>query len=253
MTVVHRRFLPDRLRPRAPRRRSRRRYLLPIAVLIVGLLLFPLWTVKSVEVRGGEVVPESVTVSLDGLVGHMVPILELGWLRQIAAAWPAASEVRVHLELPGTVVVEIFPESTRGSVPVGAGWHAVAADGRLAGALDEPRPPRLVGFRRPADRRLAFLVVRRLAKASGGEVLEVQHVTPADYGVDLRFNGGHTVLVHVIPKGTEAEAAWCELVLGGGVVVDWADLRWPYRMVLRAGATEEDVKTRLVRVLRETA
>jgi len=224
-----------------------------VVVLIVGLLLLPLWTVKSVAVRGGEVVPESVTASLEGLVGHMVPILKLGWLRQVAAAWPAASEVRVHLELPGTLVVEIFPESPRGSVPVGAGWHAVAADGRLAGALDGPRPPRLVGFRRPADRRLAFVVVRRLAKASGGEVLEVQHVTPADYGVGLRFNEGRTALVHVIPKGTEAEAAWCELVMSGGVVVDWADLRWPHRMVLRASATAEDINTRFVRVLRGAA
>ena len=253
MTVVHRRFLPDRLRPRAPRRRSRRRYLLPVVVLIIGLLLLPLWTVKSVEVRGSEVVPESVTTSLEGLVGHMVPILKLGWLRQVAAAWPAASEVRVHLELPGTVVVEIFPESLRGSVPVGAGWHAVAADGRLAGALDEPQPPRLVGFRRPADRRLAFVVVRRLAKASGGEVLVVQQVTPADYGVGLRFNEGHTASIHVIPEGTAAEATWCELVMSGGLVVDWADLRWPHRMVLRAGAAEEDASTRLVRVLREAA
>ncbi len=181
MTVVHRRFLPDRLRPRAPRRRSGRRFLLPAVVLILGVLLLPLWKVKSVEVRGGDVVPESVTVSLEGLVGHMVPMLELGWLHQVAAAWPAASEVRVRLELPGTVVVEIFPESLRGSVALGSGWHAVAADGRLAGALDEPFRPQLVGFQRPADRRLAFAVARRLAAASGGEVVAVEHITPADY------------------------------------------------------------------------
>ena len=82
------------------------------------------------------VVPEAVTASLDSLVGHLIPPLELEWLHQVAASWPVASEVRVHLELPGTVVVEIFPETARGSVPVGSGWHAVTADGRLAGALD---------------------------------------------------------------------------------------------------------------------
>lgn len=253
MTVVHRRFLPDRLRPRAPRNRSHRRFLVPVLVLMAGLLALPLWTVRSVEVRGGEVVPETVTTSLEGLIGHVVPILELDWLHWVAAAWPAASEVRVHLELPGTLVVEIFPQTPRGSVPVGSGWHAVAADGRLAGSLEEPRFPHLVGFRRPSDRRLAFVVARRMAQASGGEVVAVRHVTPADYGVDLRFSEGRTVSVHVIPEGTAAETAWCELVANGGLMVEWADLRWRHRMVLRAGAMEEVRDPRLAPVLRGAA
>ncbi len=230
----HRRFLPDRFRPRAPRRRSRRRFVLPAAVLIAGLMVAPLWTVQSVEVRGGDVVPESVTVSLEGLVGHMVPQLELDWLHQVAAAWPAAAEVRVQLKLPGTVVVEIFPESIRGSVPVGQRWHAVAADGRLAGALNAPLFPELIGFRRPPDRRLAFVVAQRLADASGAEVTTVEQVTPVDYRVDLRFDEtGRTAAVHVIPEGTPAEDAWCALVMNEGLTVDWADLRWPYRLVMR--------------------
>ena len=237
MSVVHRRFLPDRFRPRTPRHRSHRRVLLPVAALIVGLLLVPLWKVQSVEVHGGDVVPNSVRASLEGLVGHMVPILDLEWLDQVVATWPASTEVRVHLELPGTVVVEIFPEPPRGSAPVGTGWHAVAADGRLAGALSEPRSPQLVGFRRPADRRLAFSVARRLAEASGGEVMAVHQVTPADYRLDLRFDEpDRLTTIHVVPEGTAAEKAWCELVMDGGVMVEWADLRWPYRMVLRGAA-----------------
>ena len=240
MTVVHRRFLPDRLRPRAPHHRSRRRFLLPAVVVIAGLLLVPLWTVQSVEVYGGEVIPQAATASLDGLVGHLVPTLELEWLHQLAAVWPAAKEVRVHLELPGTVVVEIFPEPIRGSAPVGTGWHAVAADGRLVGAVDEPQSPHLMGFRRPSDRRLAFAVARRLAKASGGEVKGVQQVTPADFRVDLRFDDQDlTAAVHVLPEGTAAEQAWCELAFNGELMVDWADLRWPNRMVLGTRATQE--------------
>ena len=238
MTAVHRRFLPDRFRPRAPRHRSRIRFLVPVVVVTLGLLLAPLWKVQSVEVRGGDVVPDSVTASLEGLVGHMVPILELDWLHQVAATWPAASEVRVQLDLPGTIVVEIFPEIPRGSVPVGAGWHAVAMDGRLAGPLDGPKPPELVGFRRPSDRRLAFSVARRLADASGGEVVGVKQVTPADYVVGLWFDDGDRLTtVHVVPEGTAAEAAWCRTVMDGGVMVEWADLRWPHRMVLRASAS----------------
>ncbi len=241
MTSVHRRFLPDRFRPRTPRRRSYRQYLITAAALTLCLLLAPLWKVESVEVHGGEVVPDSVTASLEGLVGHMVPLLGLDWLRQIAATWPAASEVRVHLELPGTIVVEIFPETPRGSIPVGTGWHAVAVDGRLAGPLSEPLPPELIGFRRPSDRRLAFSVVRRIAEASGGDVVAVHQVTPADLVVDLWFEEpGRLTTIHVIPEGTAAEAAWCEQVTNEGVMVEWADLRWPHRMVLRAVVSPED-------------
>jgi hypothetical protein len=240
MTFSHRRFLPDRFRPRTPRQRSRRRLFLPMVALTLGLLLAPLWKVQSVEVHGGDVVPDSVAASLEGLVGHMVPTLRLDWLHQVAATWPAASEVRVHLELPGTVVVEIFPETPRGSVPVGSGWHAVALDGRLAGQIDGPYPPELVGFSRPSDRRLAFLVARRIAEGSGGEVTAVHHVTPADYLVGLWFEGpDRSTTIHVIPEGTAAETAWCEQVMNGGVMVEWADLRWPHRMVLRAGVSQE--------------
>jgi len=254
MTSVHRRFLPDRFRPRAPRRRSHRRYLFAAAGLTLGLLAAPLWRVQSVEVHGGDVVPDSVTTSLEALVGHMVPILKLDWLHQVVATWPAVSEVRVHLELPGTIVVEIFPENPRGSVPVGTGWHAVAMDGRLAGSLDQPHPPELVGFRRPEDRRLAFSVARRIAEASGGKVTAVQQVTPADYVVGLWFEEpDRLTTIHVIPEGTAAEAAWCEQVLSGGVMVEWADLRWPHRMVLRAGASREFQRPLLRRAQGEAA
>jgi hypothetical protein len=254
MTLVHRRFLPDRFRPRTPRRRSHRRYYIPAAALTIALLAAPLWQVQSVEIHGADVVPDSVTASLEGLVGHMVPILGLDWLRQIAATWPAASEVRVHLELPGTIVVEIYRETPRGSVPVGTGWHAVAIDGRLAGSLSEPLPPELVGFRRPSDRRLAFLVARRIAQASGGEVMAVHQVTPADYVVGLWFAGPDRVTtIHVAPEGTAAEAAWCSQVLGGGAMVEWADLRWPHRMVLRTAASQEIQRPRPGRAPGEAA
>lgn len=201
----------------------------------VGVLFaLPLWTVRSVEIRGGDVVPEAVTTSLESVVGHMVPLLELDWLHDVAATWPSASDVQVHLELPGKVVVEIYPETARGSVAVGSGWHAVAADGRLAGAVHRPTAPELVGFRRPSDRRIAFSVARRLAEASGGEVLLVEQVTPGDYRVEMRFDGPERLsAVHVTPNGTVAERTWCDLVKSERTAIEWADLRWPYRLVLR--------------------
>lgn len=234
MIGVGRRFLPDRFRPRTPRRRRRGPTMLPLLVLAAGLLAVPSWTVRSVEVRGAELVPAAVDESLHGLTGHLVPTLDLGWLHRVAESWPAAHEVRVRLELPGTVVVEIFPEPVRGSAPVGGGWHSVAADGRLAGPLDGPETPRLLGFQRPADRRRGFAVARRLERACGAEIIELEQVTPSDYRVDLRLTAGdRAASVHVLPDGTEAEAAWCGMVTEGGVAAVWADLRWPHRMVVR--------------------
>lgn len=237
MRSIQRHFLPDRFRPRMSHRQSRRGLAVPVVVGVAVLLALPLWTVTTVEVRGGETVPESVTASLEGLVGHMVPLLDLEWLHAVAGTWPAASEVRVNLDLPGTIVIEIFPESSRGSVAVGSGWHAVAADGRLVGAIDGPSTPVLVGFRRPSDRREAFSVARRLAEASGGEVIAVNLVTPVDYRVELDFETpGRTTTVHVTPEGTEAEKAWCELVNHENANIEWADLRWAHRLVLRGAA-----------------
>ena len=237
MSGAHRHFLPERLRPRVPMRRSRRRFVLPVLVVVGILLVLPMWTVRSVEIRGGDVLPPSVTTSLESLVGHMVPLLELEWLHEVAAAWPAASDVRVHLDLPGTVVVEIYPEASRGSVAIGTGWHAVAADGRLAGVVAVPRTPELVGFRRPSDRRVALSVARRLAEASGGDVVSVAQVTPSDYRVEIRFaEPSRMSTVHVVPDGTDAERAWCDLVKSERAAVEWADLRWPHRLVMREAA-----------------
>jgi hypothetical protein len=237
MNQVQRRFLPDRFRPRAPRRRSRRGLALLSAVVVAGLLLLPMWTVLSVEVQGGGVVPPAVTTSLEGLVGHLVPLLDLDWLHQVAATWPAASEVRVRLELPGTVVVEVFPATDRGSTRIGGGWHAVASDGRLVGAIGGPRLPELDGFRQPAERRDAFAVARRIGECSGGEVLAVRSVTPTDFKVEVALDGQQNLTtVHVTAQPTDAERAWCEVVRQGGTTVEWADARWPNRLVLREAA-----------------
>jgi hypothetical protein len=235
MNASHQHFLPDRLRPRATRRRSRRAWP-ALALAVAGLLLgFPLWTVRAVEVRGGDVVPPAVTTSIEAMVGHSVPILDLDWLRWVAETWPAAAEVRVGLELPGTLVVEVFPEPVRGSERLGRSWHGVAADGRLTGLVDGSRAPLLEGFRRPADRRQAFATARRLAEASGGTVTEVRRVTPFDFRVAVAFAArDEALVVHVTPGGSEAERVWCEMAAGDGDIAQWADLRWENRMVLGA-------------------
>jgi hypothetical protein len=234
MSAGARRFLPDRLRPRVPRRRSQRRFILPVLGVMVVLIVLPRWTVRSVEVVGSDVVPESVSSALDDLVGHCVWLLDLEWAKQLAGGWPSAADVQVRLDLPGTLEVDIDPEPIRGSVAVGRGWHAVASDGRLAGSVTAPVEPRLEGLQRSSDRRVAFGVARRLTAASGGSVTRIRQVTPADYRVAIRFDElDHEAVVHVSPAGTEAERVWCELVNSDRLAAGWADLRWDHRMVLR--------------------
>lgn len=237
MRAVQRHFLPDRFRPRTTRRRSQHRYILPVVLATAVLLVLPLWKVDAVRIHGSEVVPATVTTSLEGLVGHLVPLLELEWLHRVAATWPAAAEVRVRLDLPGTLVIEIFPETPRGSVGIGSGWHGVATDGRMAGGIERPVAPRLVGFRNAADRRAAFAVARRLGDASGGEVIEIRKVTPLDFQVEIEFGTpDRSTTVHVTPDGTDAERRWCELAISQMATVVWADLRWAHRLVMREAA-----------------
>ncbi len=69
----------------------------------------------------------------------------------------------------------------------------------------------------------------------------------------LLFDRGNETSVHVIPEGTAAEAAWCEMVMDGGVVFDWADLRWPHRMVLRTDESPNSQEPGPAHVLREAA
>jgi len=234
MSVFNGRFLPDHLRPRERRRRPRRGVIAPATLLAVTLVMLPMWTVQRVEVTGTEVVPPEVTTSLTSLVGHSVLLLDLDWVRQLAAGSPSVGEAQVRLDLPGSLVIGISPQAAQGSMQIGSGWHAVAPDGRLAGPVPAPIGPRLVGFRRSADRRAAFAVARRLTDATGAGVDEIRQVTPADYRLVLSFDGvDRAVTLHVGPEATTAERTWCRTTKDHGPASDWADLRWSNRMVLR--------------------
>ena len=100
--------------------------------------------------------------------------------------------------------------------------------------MGEPTAPRLEGFKRASDRRRAFAVARRLDRECGCTVNEIRQVTPNDYRIELDSGSrGPATVIFVSPEGTSAERAWCERVRDRGAVVEWADLRWHHRMVLR--------------------
>jgi hypothetical protein len=94
-------------------------------------------------------------------------------------------------------------------------------------------PPILEGFDGEVERGRALAVARRLGEASGGRVMEIRRVTPADYLVQLEADGRDGVLgIHVDPQGSAAEKAWCAAIAKGSPMRQWADLRWPDRMVI---------------------
>lgn len=226
-------FLPDRLRPHAPRRASRRPFLV-VVLVPTALVLVPLWRVHAVDVSGCAGVPEVVRASIEELQGRPAVLVSPQWVRQQLEAWPEVATVEVRLELPSTLKVSAERTVPQGSVAVGRGWHAVTESGAVGGRLDGPVLPVLEDIAcRPQDMRRALAVARRIERASGGGVESVRAVTPTAYEVRVLLAGGDRPLVlHVGPEATGGERYWLARVAAGDVSVDWVDLRWDDRVVL---------------------
>lgn len=235
MTGDTQRFLPESLRPPVAGRKSRRGFAL-LTVVPVILLAFPQWQVQHVQVDGCPKLPATAVNSLHELVGQPAFGLDVKAVRDAVEVWPGVGEVSVELELPGTVHVQAESTPIHGSVRVGRSWHGVGPDGRLAGLVEIAAPPILKGFDGETERSRGLAATRRLDEASGGRVMEIRRVTPADYRVQLTADGRDGMLViHVNPQGSVAESAWCSAVAQGSPMQPWADLRWPDRMVIGGG------------------
>jgi hypothetical protein len=195
-------------------------------------LAIPWWRVQAIEIDGFPGLPVTVTRSLEDLVGGFPLLVDPQWVRQQVEVWPVVESVDVRLQLPGTLSVSATRVAPEGCLPMGRGWQAVAADGTLAGPLESPHPPMLIGFsNRSQDLRRALDVARRLASASGGLTEAVRFVTPADFEVKLRLADGSEAVVHVQPEETAGERFWCQRTLRGDTTMLWADLRWDDRVV----------------------
>jgi hypothetical protein len=196
----------------------------------------PWWRVQAVQVEGCPGLPPGVTQSLQGLVGRFPLAVDPQWIRQQVEVWPGVESVDVRLELPATVKVSATQTVAHGSVPIGVGWQAVAADGSLAGSLPDRYPPVFEGFsNRPHELRSALEVAKRLIAASGGRVEAIRFITPSDLEARILLQSGTTSVVHVRPEGTEGERFWCEAAANGELTTRWADLRWHDRMVVGGG------------------
>ncbi len=176
----------------------------------------------------------AVTVDyLCGLVGQPAFGLDLEAIRDRVDVWPGVGEVEVELELPATIVVRAGEVQPRGCVRVGSNWHGVDADGRYVGVVEAPVSPVLEGFVGEKDRGRGLTSARRIEGATGGRVIGIRRITPADYRLLLVPVGGNRdIVVHVRPQGTSSEAAWCAALAAGSVPQTWADVRRPDRMVL---------------------
>jgi hypothetical protein len=232
MSVDAPRFLPDRLRPPVAGRRSRRGFVL-LTMVPVMLLFLPRWRVENVRVDDCPRLPAVAVDSLRELVGQPAFGLDLEAVRDRVDVWPGVGEVEVELELPATIVVRAGAAHPRGCVRVGRNWHGIDADGRYVGVVEVPVPPLLEGFVSERDRGRGLSSARRLEGATGGRVVGIRRITPADYRLLLVPVGSHEgIVVHVHPQGTKSEAAWCAALVAGSVPQTWADLRRPDRMVL---------------------
>ncbi|MEJ2188033.1 MAG: FtsQ-type POTRA domain-containing protein [Acidobacteriota bacterium] len=229
-------FLPDRLRPRGPRKRPGRRLAL-LGVVPVMLLALPQLRVKEVRVTACPQLPAAAVRSLQEIEGRPALGIDLEAIRDEVEVWPGVGEVSVELQLPGTISVNAAASTICGSVRVGRSWHGVDSQGSLAGVIETPVPPVLRGFNDGAAERLRALgTARRLEDASRGRVREIQWVTPLDFRVVMTAgDNGEQKVVHVSPEGTPAEISWCAAVASGSMAAAWADLRCPDRMVIGEG------------------
>lgn len=226
-------FLPERLRPNAQRRRSRRSLVL-VALLPATLALTPWWRVQAIDLGGCAELPPEVTASLQQLVGRPALTVSPQRVRRQLEQWPEVATVEVRLELPGTLRVAATRKEAHGSIAAGKGWHAVTSDGELAGVLDQRIEPVLDGVRcRPAELRRAIAVAERCAGATGGRVEAVREITPSDFELKLWPAGDEPpVVLHLRPEPTAGERYWLERIARGEARAPWADLRWDDRVVL---------------------
>ncbi len=230
------RFLPDRLRPQTPGRRSRRG-LVVLSVVPFMLLAIPLWRVEQVRVDGCPKLPQSAVASLQELAGQPAIGLDVRAIKERIEVWPGVGEVRVDFILPGTLSVHAATASTLGSMRVGRNWHGVGADGGFTGRMQTPVQPVLEGFASAVDRRRGLEAAGRVAGATGFQVTTVRRITPGDYRVEFAAADGSTpAVIHVSPSGTAAETAWCAAFAGGTITQPWADLRWADRIVVGGGS-----------------
>ena len=122
MTHEAPRFLPDRLRPQRPGRRSRRGLVL-LSVVPFMLLAFPFWKIAEVRVDGCPRLPRPAVESLEALVGQPALGLDVAGVKERVEIWPGVGEVQVDFLLPGTVIVRAKDAEAQGSVRVGRSWH----------------------------------------------------------------------------------------------------------------------------------
>jgi hypothetical protein len=233
MNGTHR-AVPERLRPRPVRRRSRRRLAL-FAALPVLLLPLRWWQLSEIRLGDSPALPAVTRQSLGAFVGTSPLVLDLDWVRHQVEIWPGVAAVDVRLELPGTLHVTARPTEVAGSIKIGSHWHGVAADGSFAAAIGGPRPPQLEGFTwHPDELARALAIAARLAAASGAEVTRVRYLTPADNRLTLMppTGNGEPLTVMVASQPTEAERRWCEAVRNGHSPAPWSDLRSATRLVL---------------------
>ncbi len=235
MNAVAPTFLPDRLRPVAPARRSRRGFV-AFSVVPLMLLALPMWRVSEVEVDGCPKLPVAAIQSLEEIVGQPALALDLEGIRESVEMWPGVGAVQVVFELPGTLRIRAAAAEIRGSVRVGRSWHGVGDDGEFVGVAETVVPPVLVAFGGKADRARGLEAVRRIERASGARVIEVRRVTPADYRLVLTTGDDDIdVVAHVRPEGSGAEIAWCSAFAKGEMPRVWIDLRAADRVVFGGG------------------
>ncbi|MEU6129071.1 FtsQ-type POTRA domain-containing protein [Saccharopolyspora sp. NPDC047091] len=184
--------------------RPQRRWVLPVAmsvvtVLVLALYYSPLLGVRSVQVAGLTGVPEQLVLDTAG-VGLGTPMLQVDaeGIRSRLGAVPEIADSEVHLEWPSTVRLEIAERVAVAYVPADgpgeSGFRLIDAAGVPFRTV--PRPPGgLAQLRLGEDRaesvRTAMIALTALPPDLRSQVTEVRAERPQN--LYLALGGGRQV------------------------------------------------------------
>lgn len=199
--------------PRPPRRRRRALISTVVVVLVLAgvlalLYLTPLLSVRTVSVTGTRLASETKLIKLlDPLKGTPLARVSTDQVKGLLASEPAIQDVRLGLDSPGGLVVEIVEHREVALLKQGDSFYLVGDNGaqlkKLAKRSDRKLPLVQLSVADP-DRRIFETVVQALAQLPSGVLAKLDTAGAGSVDtVTFKLNDGRTVV-----WGDASQGAW---------------------------------------------
>ena len=129
-----RNFEQETLKPQKRRWRFRKSiiWFIAITAFVVGMLFSPLFTVKSIEVTGNEIITDEKIISLSEIVeGERLYAVNLKKSAQSVEYYPFIESARAERKLPNKIIIHIVERKPVGAIITPSGYIQVSKDARV--------------------------------------------------------------------------------------------------------------------------